>query len=248
MDFTIAVPTLALLCAVFQPAASSGLHTPKITIQPNHPEYFEGERIELICSASQNRTVEGYRFFDPDERMIHKMAANPYQKGTLPLTLQMNSTGNYFCDYWMEESGEATSGPSNATFIRVNEAPAAPSLSVHPELPAYNLGDSITLSCSAPLGAKEVKQFQYYSDLMCVSAMALHDNVYRYNLSIMESTDMGVFRCAYLVHLSGRNVLSKKSEPVSIEGLGVRWKWMLAVGGSFFTINTLIFLISHCFF
>ena len=105
-------------------------------------------------------------------------------------------------------------------YLSFLEAPAAPSLSVHPELPAYNLGDSITLSCSAPLGAKEVKQFQYYGDLMCVSAMALHDNVYRYNLSIMESTDMGVFRCAYLVHLSGRNVLSKKSEPVSIEGLG----------------------------
>ncbi|KAJ7313050.1 hypothetical protein JRQ81_004315 [Phrynocephalus forsythii] len=191
----------ALLHAVFQPAASSDLHAPKLVIQPNYPEYFEGERIMLICSAFQNGTVEGYRFFNSEGQMMDKMAANPYQKGKLPLQLRVNDTGDYFCDYWMEGSGEA-----------------------------YNVGDSVSLLCSAPPEAKEVKEFHYFSDFKCIAAMAMHEKVYRYNMSIMESNDVGVFKCAYMTRLSGRYVLSQKSDPVSIERTGKQKE--MSVNGS----------------
>ncbi|XP_062994013.1 uncharacterized protein LOC134406493 [Elgaria multicarinata webbii] len=247
MGVILLIPMLVFLEASSSeiiPASSTGaLHAPKLISEPPYHEYFEGEKVVLTCSAYQNGTVAGYRFFNQDGQQILKMAPNPFQKGKLTFKAQMNSSGNYRCDYWMEEAN--TSPQSNTISLRVNEAPAAPSLSLNPDLHLYNPGDAVSLRCSAPPEAKDIQEFQYYGDRKCVSAMASYGSIYMYNMSIMEPKDLGPFRCAYVLRLSGRFVLSKKSNPVHINGTGVQWARMLAIGGSFFTINGLIFLISH---
>ncbi|XP_061447424.1 uncharacterized protein LOC133367337 [Rhineura floridana] len=239
-----------LLHIVLQTASSAAaLHPPKLSVQPQYPVYFEDERLVLICSAFPNMTVEGYRFFNQDGQQIFKMVVNPYQKGRLVFNAQMNNTGNYSCDYWLGTPGtEVTSPQRDSISLLVKEAPAAPSLSLNPQRQEYSLEDSISLVCSAPPEMMTIKEFRYYSDRMSISTRVSHSSNYTLNKSIRKLMSMGPFRCAYALHIYGRNVLSKKSNPVTIVGTGARWGQMLAIGGTFFAINGLIFLISHwCF-
>ncbi|XP_034958608.2 uncharacterized protein LOC118078724 [Zootoca vivipara] len=251
------IPVLVFLHLVPQPASPAGsLPPPELSVQPKYPEYFEGEKVVLICSAFPNGTVEGYRFFDQDGQQVVKMAADPYQKGRLVFRAEMSKMGNYSCDYWMGKADtEVTSTRSNSISLQVKEAPEAPSLSSSPSLLEYNLGDNVSLVCSAPPERKEVKEFQFYSDKEEISVVPPYGNIYIHNMSIMEPKDVGSFRCGYVVHLFGRKVISKKSNSVTIVHTVnwnlinfPSWKRMVAIGGSFFTINSLIFLISHwCF-
>ncbi|XP_015745761.2 immunoglobulin superfamily member 1-like, partial [Python bivittatus] len=224
---------------------------PTLSVQPKHQEYFEGEAIRFICSAYrnmtvfQNLTVQGYRFFREDGRQIFETAPNAYRQGIMDLRAQMNDTGSYSCAYWLEEaSQEVQLAQSLATRIQVKEAPSAPSLSVNST--SFHLGDSISLKCSAPPETNKITQFHLTGEKMGILVVYTHKSIYSYNLTIKEDKDVGNFRCAYSQLLSGRNVLSRSSKPIFIDGLGVRWVRMLAVGGSFFTMNGLIFLISHC--
>ncbi|CAI5791182.1 superfamily member 1-like [Podarcis lilfordi] len=217
MEVLFLVPVLVFLHLVPQPASSAGsLPPPKLSVQTNYPKYFEGERIVLICSAFLNRTVEGYRFFNQDGQQILKMAADPYQKGRLIFRAEMSKMGNYSCDYWIGKADtEVTSARSNSISLQV-KAPEAPSLSLNPSLLEYNLGDNVSLVCSAPPERKEVKEFQFYSDKEEISVVPPYGNVYTHNMSIMEPKDVGSFMCGYVVDLSGRKVISKKSNSVTI--------------------------------
>ncbi|XP_053120744.1 uncharacterized protein LOC128331412 isoform X2 [Hemicordylus capensis] len=253
MDVTLLVPMLVLLHVVLQPGSNEeALRPPRLSIHPQQLEYFEGEKVELICSADSHSAVEGYRFFNKSGGPISTVPTIPFQEGRLILRVQMESTGDYSCDYWIGNgSGGATSARSNAISLRVKEAPAAPFLSLNPSLPEYNWGDDVSLVCSAPLETKKVSEFQYYGERVAISAVA-SSYIHTYNLSIMEIKHVGLYRCAYVVYLDGRPVVSKQSQPVSIAvtstDVARQWVRMLAVGCSFFTINGLIFLISHCLF
>ncbi|XP_061445048.1 uncharacterized protein LOC133366206 [Rhineura floridana] len=252
MKVILLVSTLILLHIVLQPASSAAgaLHSPKLSVEPQYPEYFEDERLVLICSAFPNMTVEGYRFFNQEGQQIFKMTVDSYRTGKLVFKAQMNNTGNYSCDYWLGTPGTEFSSPqSDFISLLVKEAPAAPSLSLYPQLHDYSLGDLVSLVCSAPSETDEIKEFQYYGDRVGVSAVPRRgSSIYKYNMSIVEPKNVGDFRCSYALPLSGRKVLSKRSNTVTIIGPGARWGRMLGIGGSFFAINGLIFFISHlCF-
>ncbi|XP_042328983.1 uncharacterized protein LOC121933390 isoform X2 [Sceloporus undulatus] len=236
MDVNLLLPMLAL-------------HPPRLTVLPQYPEYFEGEGVTFECSAFQNRTVEGYRFFNQDGKEILKMAPDPYQKAKMTFKVQLNSTGNYTCDYWMEKNGTMTiSAQSGSISLCVTEAPAAPSLILKPKLSKYNLGDLVGLQCTVPSDTKGIKEFEYFGDRMSIQSMAVNGTTHMYSMNITEPKHMGIFKCAYVQQLSSRKVVSHWSNRVSIVvRLNVGWERMLAVGGSFITINGLIFFISHFF-
>ncbi|KAM3821828.1 immunoglobulin superfamily member 1-like [Vipera latastei] len=244
------VPMLTLLHIVLQVYPSAGLLTrPTLSVKPEYQEYYEGEKIRLICSAVRNLTVlqnsmvKGYRFFQEDGRQIHQTSPNAYRDGIMDFQTQMNNTGNYSCAYWLEEAGrEVQSDQSHTTSIQVNAAPSAPSLNYR----IFNHGKNVTLECSAPPEANKIGQFHFTGDKIAFSVKAKVNNTYTYNLTVEKDKCVGIIRCAYVQHLHGRNILSRSSNPVFIETLGVRWVRLLAVGGSFFTINGLIFLISYC--
>ncbi|XP_063159171.1 uncharacterized protein LOC134497441 [Candoia aspera] len=252
MDVFGLVPTLTLLHIVFQvPSSSEPPFAPTLSVQPAYQKYFEGETVRLICWAFrnltvlQNVTVQGYRFFREGGQQIFQMAPDPTGEGKMDFRAQMNNTGNYSCAYWLEEAGKKVQSPqSKATSIQVNEAPLAPSLSMNSTF--SNPGDSVSLECLAPPKANEIVQFRFIGDKMAGLVIAAHSSFYRYNLTVMEDKTVGTFRCAYSQHLYGRTVNSQMSNPVLILGQGVRWVRLLAVGGSFFSINGLIFLIFHC--
>ncbi|XP_044282782.1 uncharacterized protein LOC123021774 isoform X2 [Varanus komodoensis] len=233
------------MIAVLLVSILGALDAPKLITEPKYPEYFEGERVKFTCTAPGKQMVVGYRFFKQDVQEVCKVLADYSQKGRWSFEASINSTGNYSCSYWMGKAGaEAVSARSNPCSLRVTDAPAAPSLSLSPQQSDYRLGESVSLVCSAP-PEKRVQEFKYSNELMTTSALVSGSSKYMLNMSILEAKHVGHFRCAYVVQLSGRDAISKQSNAVFIDGTGFRWARMLAVGGSFFIINGLIFLIFH---
>nr|XP_042702205.1 uncharacterized protein LOC103307131 [Chrysemys picta bellii] len=233
------------LCTNLCVSIAAPLSAPTLSLHPPHPEFFEGERLTLRCSAPRAAEPTGYRFFDQSGERLFKTPPDLYREGQLHLTAQLATTGAYSCAYWRGASGQETpSEKSQPVSVQVKDAPAAPSLSLNPRRRVYRAGDSVGLVCSAPPSVDRVKGFQYFGDRIAVLALASSKKNYTYNLNITGPTVFGSYSCSYWVRLSGRNVPARRSEPVVISMRG-SWSRELAVGGSFFTLNCLIFLVTY---
>ncbi|CAM5153826.1 unnamed protein product [Eretmochelys imbricata] len=249
MELSLLLPVLASL-HIFPSLVSptAPLSTPTLSLHPPHLEFFEGERLTLKCSVPGAEEPTGYRFFDQHGERLLETPPDPYREARLHLRAQLATTGAYSCAYWMGASGQETpSEKSQPVSVQVKDAPAAPSLSLNPRHRAYHAGDSVGLVCSAPPPWDRIKGFQYFGDGIAVSALASSKSSYTYNLSITGPTVSGSYSCSYWVRLSGRNVPARRSEPVviSMRAHTGSWSRELAVGGSFFTLNSLIFLITY---
>ncbi|XP_065422554.1 uncharacterized protein LOC135975433 [Chrysemys picta bellii] len=230
MELTFLLPVLASL-QIFPSLVSptAPLSAPTLSLHPPHPEFFEGERLTLRCSAPRAAEPTGYRFFDQSGERLFETPPDLYREGQLHLTAQLATTGAYSCAYWTGASGQETpSEKSQPVSVQVKDAPAAPSLSLNPRSRVYHAGDSVGLVCSAPPSVDRVKGFQYFGDRIAVLALASSKKSYTYNLNITGPT----------------NVPARRSEPVVISMRG-SWSRELAVGGSFFTLNSLIFLVTY---
>ncbi|XP_043351923.1 uncharacterized protein LOC119842265 isoform X1 [Dermochelys coriacea] len=249
MELTLLLSVLASL-HIFPSLVSptAPLSTPTLSLHPPHPEFFEGERLTFKCSVPGAEEPMGYRFFDRSGERLLETPPDPYREARLQLRAQLATTGAYSCAYWMGASGQETlSEKSQPISVQVKDAPAAPSLSLNPRYRSYHAGDSVGLVCSAPPPWDRIKGFQYFGDGIAVFALTSSKSSYTYNLSITGPTVSGSYSCSYWVHLSGRNVPARRSEPVVISMRAHRGSWSreLAVGGSFFTLNSLIFLITY---
>ncbi|TFJ96508.1 peptidase M13 [Platysternon megacephalum] len=73
-------------------------------------------------------------------------------------------------------------------------------------------------------------------------------------IPLASSNNTGEFTCRYEENVGGRWIPSPSSQAVTVTGnvtVSARsflWVQELAVGGSFFLINGLIFLVFHCCF
>ncbi|XP_013922530.1 PREDICTED: uncharacterized protein LOC106549399 isoform X2 [Thamnophis sirtalis] len=250
MDAFGLVPMLTLLHIVLQVSSSAEpLTQPVLSVWPEYQQYYEGETIRLSCSTFHNLTVkknlmvQGYRFFREDGQQIYQTEPNAYRDGMMDIWAQRNNTGNYSCAYWLEEAGrKVQSNQSPSTSIQVNAAPPAPSLNYT----TFDSGKSIRMECTAPPEANKIKEFRFMANNMVVLIRATVNSSYTHNLTEVKDKHVTTVRCAYVENLHGRNVVSRSSNPILIDQLGIRWVRLLAVGGSFFTINGLIFLISYC--
>nr|XP_008113558.1 PREDICTED: uncharacterized protein LOC100562370 isoform X1 [Anolis carolinensis] len=192
MDISL---VLSILVSFYLPAvmhivvlqgASSALHPPKITVKPQYPEYFEGEKVKFRCSGLKNRTVEEYRFFHNDGQQIHRMPPDPYREGSMAFNVQLTSTGNYTCDYWMKKDGtRVISASSDTISLHVTAAPVFPSLSLKP------LGDWVNLECTVPPEAKDVKEFQYCGGRTCILSMMVNGSSHTHGINITEPKRYG---------------------------------------------------------
>ncbi|XP_065421414.1 uncharacterized protein LOC135975208 isoform X2 [Chrysemys picta bellii] len=222
MELTFLLPVLASL-QIFPSLVSptAPLSAPTLSLHPPHPEFFEGERLTLRCSAPRAAEPTGYRFFDQSGERLFKTPPDLYREAQLHLTAQLATTGAYSCAYWRGASGQETpSEKSQPVSVQVKDAPAAPSLSLNPRRRVYRAGDSVGLVCSAPPSVDKVKGFQYFGDRIAVLALASSKKNYTYNLNITGPTVFGSYSCSYWVRVSGRNVPARRSEPVVISMRG----------------------------
>ncbi|XP_014429032.1 alpha-1B-glycoprotein-like isoform X2 [Pelodiscus sinensis] len=197
---------------------SARLSAPKLSLHPLLRQFVEGEQLTLRCSARGAEGVTSFEFFDPSGgKPLSMKPHKAYREAWLHLTANQSTAGEYSCAYRREVSGkEAPSEKSSSVYIRVLDAPQAPSLSVHPQYKEYRPGTSVDLACSAPPLADNIKGFQYFGDRIAISALASFRRNYTYQLSITGPEVSGLFTCSYWVRMLGRNIPSKRSEPVDI--------------------------------
>ncbi|GAB0201267.1 hypothetical protein GRJ2_002592300 [Grus japonensis] len=127
-------------------------------------------------------------------------------------------------------------------------APVAPTLSLDPQQQFYRIGDSVRLLCSIPSSADYVREVQYYADFgLAISIPVSNVRNYSYELNITEQEVSGSYSCAYFVTLSNRPIRSGRSHWINVNMKSHKISWIreIIVGGSFFTINGLIFFFSH---
>ncbi|XP_025040346.2 uncharacterized protein LOC102451825 isoform X2 [Pelodiscus sinensis] len=130
------------------------------------------------------------------------------------------------------------------SLVSPSDPPSAPKLFLHPRHQEFIEGDRLTLRCSAQ-GVEGVTRYQFF-DGSGKQLSEMPPNAYReawLHLTANNST-IGAYSCAYWREESGKEVTSIKSSPISIQVKG-NLSRVLAVGGSFFTLNGLIFLATY---
>ncbi|XP_076219725.1 uncharacterized protein LOC143173385 isoform X2 [Aptenodytes patagonicus] len=226
------------------------LPAPTLSADPRYDVYYEGEVVTLKCLAAKNRKIGGFRFFNQSGEQIHLQAPYSLLIARFQLTATKASAGEYTCMYFEEDSGqERPSSRSLPLSVKVQAAPMAPTLSLDPQQQVYRPGNCVKLVCSFHSSPAYVREVQYYADFgLQISILVSNVNNYSYNLRIKGENDSGSYSCAYYVIKSGRPVLSETSCGVNVNVKSHKISWIpdIIVGGSFFTINGLIFFFSHC--
>ncbi|XP_053901186.1 Fc receptor-like protein 5 [Malaclemys terrapin pileata] len=200
------------------PGSSPGpLPPPTLSLGSQYPVYYQGERVNLSCSAPRGEAVTGYRFYRGRGGQTPEELPSPSGAARLELRAETGNQGPYTCQYWRKESGqEIPSTESNTVYITVQAPPAAPTLSLHPPHPVYLPGERVTLRCSAP-GSDRLQGYRFYGE----QERLIHDEVPApaggAGLEIVaEMGKAGVYTCAYRIPRSGRHILSERSRPVSL--------------------------------
>ncbi|XP_075767901.1 Fc receptor-like protein 5 isoform X2 [Pelodiscus sinensis] len=237
---------------------------PRLSLDPPQPIYIRGERVTLRCSGQLNEKAAGYRFFNQSGEQI---SSGESSQGTWQINLSDAAASQvYTCLYWrVEHQREIPSEMSPPVPVSVTDPPPQPELSVDPPSGVVSEGFSLNITCTAPGDARE-RRFHFYKDEDELIPGDLGSEI-----STVESgtgsvkgsllsfprvgpNNKGEFTCEYEEKVAGRWVLSPRSQVATVTGSftmsahGIRRVLELAVGGSFFLINGLIFLVSrHCF-
>ncbi|XP_064359801.1 uncharacterized protein LOC135326154 [Dromaius novaehollandiae] len=235
---------------LFDALSADPLPVPTLSTDPSYDVYYEGERVALTCLAPTKKTLGGFCFFNQSGDQIYWRAPYHHTTAWFQLTATKASNGEYTCMYWVEDSGQKiSSNRSLPLSVKVQDAPMAPTLSLEPQQEVYISGDYVKLLCSVPSSADYVREIQYYGDFGLAISIPVSDiKNYSYNLSITGKEVSGFYSCAYFVFWSTRPVRSERSHwvHVYVKSQKISWIREIAVGGSFFTINGLIFFFSHC--
>ncbi|XP_072704794.1 uncharacterized protein [Ciconia boyciana] len=245
-------PSLTAFLQLLPLAVSSvdPLPAPTLSTDPSYDFYYEGEPVTFICLSPAKRKIGGFRFFNQSGEQIFLRAPYSLPTARLQLTATKASAGQYTCMYFVEDSGqEIPSSRSLPLSVKVQAAPVAPALSLHPQQQVYRSGNHIKLLCSFPSSADDVREVQYYADFRReISIPVSNVKNYSYNLRITGEEDSGSYSCAYFVIKSNRPVLSERSHWINVNVTSYKISWIreISVGGLFFTINGLIFFFSHC--
>ncbi|KAK2513236.1 hypothetical protein Q9966_016193 [Columba livia] len=193
--------------------------------------------------------IAGFRFFNQSGEQVGPQVLHPLPTAWLPLTAAAAAAGEYTCMYFVEDAGrEVPSGRSVPLAVEVRAAPAAPTFSLDPQQRIYRTGGSVTLRCSVPASPDYVREVQYYGDSgLAVSIPVWNVRNCSYELRLAGRELSGSYSCAYFVYKSARPVRSGRSRwiRVTVKRHQIGWIRDAAVGGSFFTINGLIFVFTH---
>ncbi|KAM9121177.1 Fc receptor-like protein 5 isoform 2-T2 [Pangshura tecta] len=196
---------------------------PQLTVSPEPPVYVTGEAVTLTCSAAWTSPVSGVRFLR-DYQEIHReeLPSLPYSytDSIQPSGVSGLRTTVYTCQSWKTVSGRAIpSERSRPISIAVTDPDPAPQLTVSPELPVYVTGEVVTLTCSAAW-TSTVSGVRYLRDDQQIQREELPSLPYSYTDSIQPSgvsgLRAGAYTCQSWKTVSGREIPSERSRPISI--------------------------------
>ncbi|XP_074838319.1 uncharacterized protein LOC142004599 [Carettochelys insculpta] len=259
-------------------SVTDSLPAPQLTVSPQHSIYITGEVVTLICSASGSPTLSGVWLLRNDQEIHSQEFASSRDSYNLSLQLlgvTESDAGCYTCESRKTVLGrEIPSELSEPIFITVTDPLPQPVLVMSEEM-SEGLSLLITCGVSGDTGSyrfhfykdgaetvagdigSEIDTSESISDSETGSGSGFGSGSVSFSghsipWDVSDST--GEFTCGYEKNVRGRWLTSPKSQAVTIFGnipvSARRFSWVreLAVGGSFFLINSLIFLISHCCF
>nr|XP_025040344.1 uncharacterized protein LOC112545759 [Pelodiscus sinensis] len=245
---------------------SSWPPAPKLTMSSQHRVFLRGESVTLTCSAPRTAKVSGFWFFRDGQRISSReLQWSQYNVRSLQLSCVSDSeAGVYNCGYWETESGRRIPSERSQNFpIAVTDLPPQPELSMDPPSGAVSEGFSLNFICTAPRDARE-RRFHFYKDGIELVPGDLGSEISTVeprsvNVSVLSipragPNVTGEFTCGYEENVAGRWVLSPRSQVATVTGnftVSAHDACLvleLVVGGSFFLINGLIFLVSYRLF
>ncbi|XP_075768316.1 Fc receptor-like protein 5 [Pelodiscus sinensis] len=204
---------------------------PTFALSPPHQLYLSGESVQLTCSPpTGNEAVTRFQFSKEGKRIFLPVVppSSSYSDVT-NLKLKPGDSGSYSCRYWIHPPGrEIQSLESPPVTITVTRPPAAPTLSQSPLHQLYLSEESVQLTCSLPSGDVAITKFQFSKngERIFPSGSSYSDVM---NLTLW-SWDSGSYTCQYWIHLSGREIQSVESPPVSISVRGECWAVLVSLG------------------
>ncbi|XP_075768369.1 Fc receptor-like protein 5 isoform X2 [Pelodiscus sinensis] len=190
---------------------------PTFALSPPHQLYLSGEFVQLACSPpTGNEAVTRFQFSKGGKRIfLPVVPLGSSYSDVRNLKLKPGDSGSYSCRYWIHPLGrEIQSLESPPVTITVTRPPAAPTLSQSPLHQLYLSEESVQLTCSLPSGDVAITKFQFSKngERIFPSGSSYSDVM---NLTLW-SWDSGSYTCQYWIHLSGREIQSVESPPVSI--------------------------------
>ncbi|XP_075767904.1 osteoclast-associated immunoglobulin-like receptor isoform X3 [Pelodiscus sinensis] len=239
---------------------------PELTMSSQHRIFLRGESVTLTCSAPRTAKVSGFWFFRDGRRISSReLQWSQYNVRSLQLSCVSDTeAGVYNCGYWETESGRRIPSERSQNFpIAVTDLPPQPELSMDPPSGAVSEGFSLNFICMAPRDARE-RRFHFYKDGIELVPGDLGSEISTVeprsvNVSVLSipragPNVTGEFTCGYEENVAGRWVLSPRSQVATVTGnftVSAHDACLvleLVVGGSFFLINGLIFLVSYRLF
>ncbi|KAG9327947.1 hypothetical protein JZ751_017208, partial [Albula glossodonta] len=179
---------------------------PVLTLDPDWPQIFTGERITLRCQ-SQEDTSKGFSWFrhEPQRQEVHRSIGDSY---TIP-PAAVGHSGSYDCCV-----NETQFICSTAVRLTVSALPKA-TLTVEPKWSLLYTGETVTLKCE--VDSDGTWTYFWYKDWFntALSQTAGHSvSGNRYSITAAAGSDQGQYWCEG--RLEGRKVTSQRSDPITL--------------------------------
>ncbi|KAI1886536.1 hypothetical protein AGOR_G00196780 [Albula goreensis] len=230
---------LMLLCPMMILQSQSGRTQPVLTLDPDWPQIFTGERITLRSLPRATLTVEPkwsplytgetvtlkcevdshsnwkYVWYkDWSSLALSQTAGHSVSGDRYSITAAAGSDqGQYWCEGRLE-GRKVTSQRSDPITLTVKVLPKA-NLTVEPKWSPLYTGDNITLKCEVDSPGNWM--YVWYKDQLqtAVSQTAGHSvSGDRYSITAAAGSDQGQYWCEG--RLEGRNRTSQRSDPITL--------------------------------
>ncbi|XP_067399552.1 alpha-1B-glycoprotein-like [Emydura macquarii macquarii] len=261
MELIHLLPLLAalqILPGLVSPAGT--LPAPTLSLHPQKQEYFPGDTVGLTCSAPPlEDEVRGFMYYS-DVGWAITLLSSSRSSYTYNINIKGPADGGSCeCSYWIGQAGSSNkSSRSNTVLMKVTGPPPRPVMSVTPPSGAVSEGLPLIFTCTAP-GDAAKRRFHFYRNGTEILPGDVGSQISprepgtgARNVSVLSipragPNSTGEFTCTYEENVAGRWIVSLGSVAVSVTMTARSRFWLreVALGVSFFTINGLIFLITH---
>ncbi|XP_074917403.1 Fc receptor-like protein 5 [Chelonoidis abingdonii] len=219
------------------------------------PLYVTGETVTAECIVPAGLYVPRAHWVLRDGEALREQPGPQF-----PLNINPSDSGTYRCGYSTELHGRhLRSPPSDPVTLRVTDPPPQPALSVDPPSGVVGEGLPLLITCRAPGDASE-RRFHFYKDGAEIipgdtgsEISTTEPSIGSMNFSVLSilqagPSNTGEFSCEYEVNMSGRWILSSRSQAVNVTVTA----WSLPVplvagcGGAATALALLLLLICLC--
>uniref|UniRef100_A0A8C5M3W3 Ig-like domain-containing protein n=1 Tax=Leptobrachium leishanense TaxID=445787 RepID=A0A8C5M3W3_9ANUR len=179
------------------------LRAPSITLNPSHPVYISGEKVNVTCSSPSDSAASSITYYRNGRK-------NSNEEILVISSVAHVNAGNYSCEYKEMKNGRTIKSPiSNTVIISVVDQPPSPSISLNPTHPVYVIGEMITILCS-PLAGSAVSGIKIYSKKQ------KSDSKDRLVIPKVTHSNAGDYFCLYQEMKGGRTITSLPSNTVTV--------------------------------